>query len=119
LWPTAGRWLRFHPLLLLLFPYALGEELLQRAFSKHRDHSALTAFVLWRLALLGAIACGILLLHSGQGMIVLHALPLFLLSLLEYYFAETLHRALHSAYACVVLKTLLLAWFFAAFFPLR
>ncbi len=119
LWPTPGRWLRFLPLLLLLFPYALGEELLQRTFSKHRDHSALTAFVLWRLALLGAIAYGILLLHSGQGMIVLHALPLFLLSLLEYYFAETLYRALHSAYACAVLKTLLLAWFFAAFFPLR
>jgi hypothetical protein len=52
-------------------------------------------------------------------MIVLHALPLFLLSLIEYYFAETLHRALGSAWACAGLKTLLLAWFFAAFFPLR
>ncbi|HSC77273.1 MAG TPA: hypothetical protein VLB32_01815, partial [Candidatus Acidoferrales bacterium] len=119
LWPTVGRWLRFLPLLPLLFPYALGEELLRRTFSKHRDHSPLTAFVLWRLALLGAMAYGVLLLRSGQGMIVLHALPLFLLSLLEYYFAETLHRALGSAWACALLKTLLLAWFFAAFFPLR
>ncbi len=119
LWPTAGRWLRFLPLLPLLFPYALGEELLRRTFSKHRDHSALTAFLLWRLALLGSIAYGVLLLHSGQGMIVVHAIPLLLLSLIECYFAETLYRALYSAYACAVLKTLLLAWFIAAFFPLR
>ncbi len=119
LWPTSARWLRFLPLLPLLFPFALGEELLRRTFSKHRDHSALTAFVLWRLALLASIAYGVFLLGSGQGMIVLHALPLFLLSLLEYYFAETLYRALGSAWACALLKTLLLAWFFAAFFPLR
>ncbi len=119
LWPTSTRWLRFLPLLPLLFPFALGEELLRRTFSKHRDHSPLTAFILLRLALLGGAAYGIFLLHSGQGMIVLHALPLFLLSLLEYYFAETFYRALHSVYACAVLKTLLLAWFFVAFFPLR
>ncbi len=119
LWPTSTRWLRFLPLLPLLFPFALGEELLRRTFSKHRGHSPLTAFVLWRLALLASVAYDILLLGSGQGMIVLHALPLFLLSLLEYYFAETLYRSLHSACACAVLKTLLLAWFFAAFFPLR
>jgi hypothetical protein len=79
LWPTSARWLRFLPLLPLPFPFALGEELLRRTFSKHRGHSALTAFVLWRLALLASVAYGILLLGSGQGMIVLHALPLFLL----------------------------------------
>ena len=119
LWPTTGRWVRFLPLLALLFPYALGEELLRRTFSKYRDRSPLTAFLLWRLALLGSIAYGAFLLHSGQGMILVHALPLFLLSFIEYYFAETLYCALHSAYACAMLKTLLLAWFFAAFFPLR
>ncbi len=119
LWPTVSRWGRLVLLLPLLFPFALGEELLRRTFSKHRDHSALTAFLLWRLALLGSVAYGILLLRSGQGMILIHALPLFLLSLIEYYFAETLHRALQSTYACAVLKTLLIAWFLAAFFPLR
>jgi len=119
LWPTPARWLRFLPLLPLLFPFALGEELLRRTFSKHRDHSPLTAFVLWRLALLASVAYGSLLLRSGQEMIVLHSLPLFLLSLVEYYFAETFHRALGSPYSCAALKTLLLAWFIAAFFPLR
>ncbi|HXE75676.1 MAG TPA: alpha/beta fold hydrolase [Candidatus Xenobia bacterium] len=119
LWPTTARWLRFLPLLVLLSPFALGEELLRRTFSKHRDHSPLTAFILWRLALLAAVAYGVVLLRTGQEMIVLHSLPVFLLSLVECYFAETLHRALGSPYACAVLKTLLLAWFFAAFFPLR
>ena len=52
-------------------------------------------------------------------MILVHALPLLLLSFVEYYFAETLYRALHSTYASAVLKTLLIAWFFVAFFPLR
>jgi pimeloyl-ACP methyl ester carboxylesterase len=122
LWPTTGRWLRMLALFPLLFPYALGEELLRRAFSKQRGKSALSAlsaFLLWRLALLAAVVYGSLLLGTGEGMFLLLAGPLLLLSLIEYWLTETLYRALGSVYAAAAFKTLLLAWFFASFFPLR
>lgn len=119
LWPTLGRWLRALALLLVFFPYALGEELLRRTFSKQRGKSALTAFLLWRLALLVSIAYGVLLLGTGEGLLVLVSVPLLLLSLVECWLTETTYRALGSVYAAAVFKTLLLAWFFASFFPLR
>jgi hypothetical protein len=119
LWPTLGRWLRMPALLPALFPFALGEELLGRTFSKQRGKSAFTAFLLWRLALLAAVLYGFLLLGTGEGLILLLAVPLLLLSLAEYWLAETVQRALGSVYAAGAFKTLLLAWFFASFFPLR
>ncbi len=119
LWPTLGRWARALALLLVLFPYALGEELLRRTFSKQGGKSPLTPFLLWRLALVTAIAYGALLLGSGEGLLVLASVPLLLLSLAEYWLTETTYRALGSVYAAAAFKALLLAWFFASFFPLR
>jgi len=103
----------------VFFPYALGEELLRRTFSKQRGKSPLTAFLLWRLALLASIAYGVLLLGTGEAMILLIAVPLLFLSLVEHWLAETLYRALGSVYAAAAFKALLLAWFFASFFPLQ
>jgi len=85
LWPTPGRLARALALLLVFFPYALGEELLRRTFSKQRGKSPLTAFLLWRLALLASIAYGVLLLGTGEAMILLIAVPLLFLSLVEHY----------------------------------
>ncbi|MGH9787767.1 MAG: alpha/beta hydrolase [Candidatus Acidiferrales bacterium] len=119
LWPTPGRWARALALLLMFFPYALGEELLRRTFSKQGGKSPLTPFLLGRLAVIVSVAYGVWLLGTGEGLLVLVAVPLLLLSFLEYWLAETVHRALGSVYAAAVFKTLLLAWFFASFFPLR
>ena len=118
-WPTLGRWARALVLLLVLFPYSLGEELLRRTFSKQGGKSPLTPFLLWRLALLAAIAYGSLLLGTGEGLLVLVSVPLLLLSLVEYWLTETVQRSLGSVYAAAAFKTLLIAWFFASFFPLR
>lgn len=120
LWPTPARLAKLLLLVPLLFPYALGEELLVRTFSKrHRGGTALSAFLLWRLALLASILFGVLVFTSGQGMLVVLAVPLLLLSVVEYYFAQALYRSVASAYANAVLKAVLLAWIFATVFPLQ
>ncbi|MDA2914543.1 hypothetical protein MYX77_11440, partial [Acidobacteriia bacterium AH_259_A11_L15] len=120
LWPTWARLGKMLVLVPVLLPYALGEELLLRTFGKRaRGGAALSALLVWRLALLGSIVLGVVVLGSGQQMLVVVAIPLLLLSLLEYFFSESLYRALASAYAGALLKAILLAWFFATFFPLQ
>jgi len=120
LWPTWARVGRMLLLAPILLPYALGEELLGRTYAKApRNPRPLDAFLAWRLALLAAVAYAAVVLASGEGILVVLALPLLLLSLLEYFFGAALYRALWSAYAGAVLKMILLAWFIAAFFPLQ
>lgn len=120
LWPTLGRLARMLLLGVLLFPYTLGEELLLRTVSKQaRGTSALSAFLVWRVGLLAAILYGVLVLDRAQDMLIVMALPLVLLSLLEYFFAATLYRALGSPYADAALKAVLLGWIIATVFPLR
>lgn len=120
LWPTPGRWARMLLLLPILFPYALGEELLLRSVSKQaRGTTALSTFLVWRLALLAAVLYGVLALGSGEDMLVILALPLVVVSLAEYFFSAALYRVLGSVYADATLKALLLGWFIATVFPLR
>lgn len=118
-WPTPGGFLRAIFLLAVLFPYALGEELLLRTYSKQDHARGLSGLLLWRLGLWTAILFAALVLESGAGLLLLMTLPLAFLSLLEYFFLATLYRSLHSAYADAVLKVILLAWFIAVVFPLR
>lgn len=120
LWPTGGRLLQMLPLVPLLFPYALGEELLVRAYAKGaREERALSGFLLWRAAVLAAIVFGAIVLGSGTGMLVLMAFSLTLLTLAEGIFTAALYYTLGSSYACAVFKSLYLAWLFATVFPLR
>ncbi|MGH9861942.1 MAG: alpha/beta hydrolase [Candidatus Acidiferrales bacterium] len=119
LWPTGGRLLQILPLL-LLFPYALGEELLVRAYAKNaREERALSGFLIWRAAILAAIVYGALVLGSGAGMLVLMSFSLTVLTLVEALLTAALTYTLGSVYACAVFKSLYLAWLFATVFPLR
>jgi hypothetical protein len=120
LWPTFGRFGKMLVLVPILLPFALGEELLGRAYARApRSPSAFDAFLAWRLALFADIVYGALVLGSGERMLVVMAIPLLGLSLLEYFFAAALYRALWSAYAGAALKALLLAWILATLFPLQ
>jgi len=118
--PILPRLLRMLPLFPLLLPYALGEELLVRAYAKSaREERALSGFLLWRAAVLAAIVFGAIVLGSGAGMLVLMAFSLTLLTLAEGLFTAALYYTLGSVYACAVFKGLYLAWLFATLFPLR
>lgn len=120
LWPTPGRAARMALLVVLLFPYALGEELFGRTYAKApRRPSPLDAFLAWRLGLLASLFYAAVVLGSGEWLLVVMAIPLLLLSLLEYFFSAALRRALASAYANAVLKALLLGWIPAVLFPLE
>jgi hypothetical protein len=120
LWPTLARFGKTPLLIPLLFLYALGEESLGRSYARAaRSPSAFDAILAWRLALFAGIVYATLFLGSGQPMLVVLGIPLLGLSLVEYFFAAALYRALWSAYAGALLKALLLAWFIAAFFPLQ
>ena len=120
LWPTLGRFGKMLLLVPLLFLYALGEELLGRTYARAlRSPSAFDAFLAWRLALFAGIVYAAFFLGSGEPMLVVLGVPLLGLSLLEYFFAAALYRALWSAYANAVLKALLLAWIIATLFPLQ
>lgn len=119
IWPTPARLARALLLMLILFPYALGEELLVRTCSKQAGSSALSVRLLWRLGLLGAILYGAAALASGAGMLLLLTFPLMLLSLVQHFFSTVLYRWLGSAYAGAVFNVVLLVWFLATVFPLR
>jgi len=119
IWPTPGRLARAALLMAVLFPYALGEELLVRTYAKQATSRALSGLLLWRLGLLLAILLGAELLNSGAGLLLLMTVPLASLSLVEHFFTSTLYRALGSAYADGLLKAILLGWFIATVFPLR
>jgi hypothetical protein len=118
-WPTPVRFAKALLLMLVLFPYALGEELLVRTGSSRMGGTPRGAFVIWRLGLLAALLYGAGALGSGAGMLLLMALPLVLLSLVQYFFAAALRRSLGSVYACAVFNAVLLGWFIATVFPLR
>lgn len=119
IWPTWGRLARFPVLLVLLFPYVLGEEILLRTFARRGDSGAhFRAFLLWRVVLLGTIVYAAKAFPGPAGLLVLLIVPLLVLSLILYFLSDVLYRVSGSPYAVAAFNLVLLAWFVATVFPL-
>jgi hypothetical protein len=117
-WMDGARWARFVPLALACLPYCLAEEyMLGPRVPQGRLHRLLL-FGVWRLLIWVILVLGVLLLHSGQLLIILLALFLALFSLFQRLGMDAVRQRTGSAEASGIFGAILLAWFLAAVLPL-
>lgn len=117
-WPTALRLARFLPLLVLLLPYHLAEELsLGPVAPPHRELSRLFWILSLRLIIWVVLVAAIFLLHSGQLLPVLLA-PFFAAFCLGQRWAmDVVREVTGSPSAAAVFGAILLAGFCLVVFP--
>lgn len=118
LWMTTARWLRFFPMALLTFVHFWLEESTLGAPGANQRRLRFGLFLVLRAILWGALLFALVVLQSGQILILLMALYMLLIALLQRRGADLVWRHTGSAAAAALFSAMLAAWFLAAVFPL-
>ena len=116
-WLTTPRWARFAPLVLAAFPYHAAEELLLGPPSPGMGPTRLLTALLLRLVAWGMIVAGILLLHSGEILLVLLAPYFGLFCLLQVWGMKVVREVTASAAVAALFGAILIAGFCLVVFP--
>jgi alpha-beta hydrolase superfamily lysophospholipase len=121
-WLNAARWQLFPLLFISLIPCLVAEEILlgpiaAEKTAKSNAHRLLLA-TLYRLLLWLPLVFGILILHSGEILMVLLVAYFFLLSVLQRRGMDVVREVTGSAAAAALFGAILLAGFFLVIFPL-
>lgn len=118
-WMNAPRWLRFLGVLPAAWLFFYSEEILLGPVGKGRRRAKRFAvFLALRALLFSACAFAVFHLASGQVLILLLGIPLFLLTVLTRLGSDSLRARTGSATAAALFGAILAAWFAAAVFPL-
>jgi pimeloyl-ACP methyl ester carboxylesterase len=116
-WLTPAKWLRFPFLFLAFLPYHFAEEIYLSPAATKTAWKRFAAGLSVRAMAWGALAVGVLYLHSGQILMVL-LLPYFaLLFSLQRRGMDIVHQETGSALAAAVFGAILLAGFCLVIFP--
>jgi len=116
-WLTPAKWLRFPFLFLVFLPYHLAEEISLGPASSKSAWRRFAAGLSVRAVAWGALALGVLYLHSGEILMVL-LLPYFvLLHVLERRGMDIVQQETGSALASAAFGAILLAGFCLVIFP--
>jgi len=116
-WLTTARWERFAPFFLAVLPYHAAEELLLGSASPGRGTRRLLDALLLRVVAWGAIIAGILLLNSGEILLVLLAPYFGLFCVLQIWGMKVVREVTASAAAAALFGAILLAGFCLVVFP--
>ena len=117
-WMNGARWFHFAPLLLANLPYTLVEEAVLGPPEPSRRTCRFGIFFALRASLWLALLAGIVVLLSGQVLLVLLAPYFAAVSLGQRLGADSLRHRTGSAAAAAIFSAILAAWFMAAVFPL-
>ena len=117
-WMNATRWLRFAPVVAASLPYFAAEELALGAPNASQRWRRWGMFLLLRLILWLALMSALLVLWSGQILILLLAIFLLAFSIVQRAAADAVYRRTGSVAAAATLDAILAGWFIAAVFPL-
>jgi pimeloyl-ACP methyl ester carboxylesterase len=116
-WFTPAKWLRFPFLFLAFLPYHFAEEICLGPAANKSARRRFAAGLSLRAVAWGALAVGVLYLHSGEILMVL-LLPYFvLLTALQRRGMDIVHQETSSALASAVFGAILLAGFCLVIFP--
>lgn len=117
-WLTGQRWARMAPMILALFPWLLAEEVFLGAHgTMTRVRRVILALAIRTIAW-GMITAALLLLHSGQVLMLLLAVYFVLITILQRLAMDVVRRETQSAAAAAVFGAILSAGFALAIFPL-
>jgi alpha-beta hydrolase superfamily lysophospholipase len=121
-WLNGARWQLFPLLFISLIPCLVAEEMLLGPIAAARtaksDTQRLLLAMLYRVLLWLPLVFGILLLHSGEILMVLLVPYFFLLSVLQRRGMDVVREVTGSAAAAALFGAILLAGFFLVIFPL-
>jgi len=116
-WLTPAKWLRLPFLFLAFLPYHLAEEICLGPAASKSAWRRFAAGISLRAVAWGALAFGVLYLHSGEILMVL-LLPYFvLLTVLQRRGMDIVHQETSSALASAAFGAILLAGFCLVIFP--
>jgi pimeloyl-ACP methyl ester carboxylesterase len=116
-WMNGARWFHFVPLLLANLPYTLVEETVLGPPEPSRRTRRFGMFFALRAILWLALLAGLLVLWSGQVLLVLLAPYFAVVSLGQRLGADSLRCRTGSPVAAAMFSAILAAWFMAAVFP--
>jgi hypothetical protein len=121
-WLNGARWQLFPLLFISLIPGLVAEEILLGPIAAERTAKSnaqrLLLATLYRLLLWLPLVFGILILHSGEILMVLLVPYFFLLSVLQRRGMDVVREVTGSAAAAALFGAILLAGFFLVIFPL-
>jgi hypothetical protein len=121
-WLNSARWQLFPLLFISLIPCLVAEEILLGPIAAERTAKSnaqrLLLAALYRLLLWLPLVFGILILHSGEILMVLLMPYFFLLSVLQRRGMDVVREVTGSAAAAALFGAILLAGFFLVIFPL-
>jgi alpha-beta hydrolase superfamily lysophospholipase len=121
-WLNGARWQLFPLLFISLIPVLVAEEILLGPIAAERTAKSnaqrLLLATLYRLLLWLPLVFGILILHSGEILMVLLVPYFFLLSVLQRRGMDVVREVTGSAAAAALFGAILLAGFFLVIFPL-
>jgi pimeloyl-ACP methyl ester carboxylesterase len=117
-WLDSARWQRFPLLFLTVLPALMAEELLLGPLQAKRPWKRLSSALGYRLLWWLPLVFGILILHSGEVLLVLLAPYLALFSVAQRRGMDVVREVTGSAAAAAVFGAILLAGFSLVIFPL-
>jgi pimeloyl-ACP methyl ester carboxylesterase len=117
-WFTAGRWLRFPPLLAAVLPYHTAEELFLDFGGFSSAKTRLAAALVARVIAWAALVAGLFLLHNGEILLVLLAPYLAVFCVLQRVGMGVVRKSTGSALAAALFGAILLAGFCLVIFPI-
>lgn len=116
-WLTPAKWLRFPFLFLAFLPYHFAEEISLGNAANQTAWRRLAAGLSLRAGAWGALAIGVLYLHTGEILMVLLIPYFLLLTVLQRRGMDIVHQETSSALAAAVFGAILLAGFCLVIFP--
>lgn len=116
-WLTEARWARFAPFFLAVLPYSAAEELLLGPACAGKGTRRFLDALLLRLLAWSAIVAGILLLHSGEILLVLLAPYFGIFCVLQIWGTQVVREVTASAAAAALFSAILLTGFCLVVFP--
>ena len=116
-WLTPAKWLRFPFLFLAFLPYHFTEEISLGPASNQSAWRRFAAGLSLRAVTWGALAAGVLYLHSGEILMVLLVPYFVLIHIVERRGMDIVHQETSSALASAVFGAILLAGFCLVIFP--
>jgi pimeloyl-ACP methyl ester carboxylesterase len=116
-WLTLARWARFPVLLIAVLPYHIAEEALLGPPGTRSPKWRLAVALLLRLAAWSVVVAAILLLHSGQMLLVLLVPYIALFCLFQRAGMDVVRNDTRSALAAALFGAILLAGFCLVIFP--
>ena len=116
-WLTPAKWVRFPFLFLAFLPYHLAEEICLGPVARRGAGRRFLAGLSLRAVTWGALAAGVLYLHSGEILMVLLTPYFVLLHVLERRGMDIVRQENGSVAATAVFGAILLAGFCLVIFP--